>query len=343
MERLDFDLLFRWFVGLGIDDPVWDHSTFSKNRDRLLDGDVAARVPGRRCSNRPKVRRLLSSRALQRRRHADREPGPRRRAFDPARPPTTSRRMATASSRAIPKSTSTARSERMRHTPADTDLRNAALSQVAWAGSEARAHGPCADREPTRPGGAAPQLTQADRSGRTAGRPRHGRRSSPGRHRITVGGRHGPTTSRASSPGCGRLSATPHVAQHRYVTKTGRHRRASIDRRTARHPGYLRRASARRKLDRGGVRLDQDHRRPAQDQVPGRRSRRMGLHAGGGRLQPDPPAQAPARLRHHEHAASLRDRSAPASQPRSSLSAAKMLIPPRQEGSSTQFFNLLPV
>src|SRR6267378_7634436 len=35
MERLEFDLLFRWFVGLGMDDPVWDHSTFSKNRDRL--------------------------------------------------------------------------------------------------------------------------------------------------------------------------------------------------------------------------------------------------------------------------------------------------------------------
>jgi hypothetical protein len=42
MERLDFDLLFRWFVGLGVDDPLWDHSTFSKNRDRLLDSDVAA-------------------------------------------------------------------------------------------------------------------------------------------------------------------------------------------------------------------------------------------------------------------------------------------------------------
>ncbi len=41
MERLDFDLLFRWFVGLGIDDPAWDHSTFSKNRDRLLEGDIA--------------------------------------------------------------------------------------------------------------------------------------------------------------------------------------------------------------------------------------------------------------------------------------------------------------
>jgi transposase-like protein DUF772 len=36
MEWLDFDLLFRWFVGLGIDDSVWDHSVFSKNRDRLL-------------------------------------------------------------------------------------------------------------------------------------------------------------------------------------------------------------------------------------------------------------------------------------------------------------------
>ncbi|OXE37158.1 MAG: IS5/IS1182 family transposase, partial [Phenylobacterium zucineum] len=37
MERLEFDLLFRWFVGLGIDDAAWDHSTFSKNRDRLLE------------------------------------------------------------------------------------------------------------------------------------------------------------------------------------------------------------------------------------------------------------------------------------------------------------------
>src|SRR5512132_3445274 len=37
MERLEFDLLFRWFVGLSADEPAWDHSTFSKNRDRLLD------------------------------------------------------------------------------------------------------------------------------------------------------------------------------------------------------------------------------------------------------------------------------------------------------------------
>ena len=44
MERLEFDLFFRWFVGLGIDDPAWDYSTFSKNCDHLLEGAVAGRL-----------------------------------------------------------------------------------------------------------------------------------------------------------------------------------------------------------------------------------------------------------------------------------------------------------
>src|SRR3954469_413155 len=59
MERLDYDLLFRWFVGLGIDDPVWDPSTFSKNRDRLLEGDIAARFLTAILAL-PRVKRLLS-------------------------------------------------------------------------------------------------------------------------------------------------------------------------------------------------------------------------------------------------------------------------------------------
>ena len=41
MEEMDYNLLFRWFVGLNADDEVWDASTFSKNRDRLLEADVA--------------------------------------------------------------------------------------------------------------------------------------------------------------------------------------------------------------------------------------------------------------------------------------------------------------
>jgi transposase len=60
MERLEFDLLFRWFVGLGIDDPVWDHSTFSKNRDRLLEGKIAAKFLAA-VLEQPRVNRLLSS------------------------------------------------------------------------------------------------------------------------------------------------------------------------------------------------------------------------------------------------------------------------------------------
>jgi len=42
MEQIDYNLLFRWFVGLGIDDAVWAPTTFTKNRDRLLAGDIAA-------------------------------------------------------------------------------------------------------------------------------------------------------------------------------------------------------------------------------------------------------------------------------------------------------------
>jgi transposase len=43
MEQLNYNLLFRWFVGLNIDDPVWDHSTFSFNRERLFDAEIAQR------------------------------------------------------------------------------------------------------------------------------------------------------------------------------------------------------------------------------------------------------------------------------------------------------------
>ena len=60
MERLEFDLLFRWFVGLGIDDGAWDQTSFGKNRDRLLAGDVAARFLAEVLAD-AKVKRLLSS------------------------------------------------------------------------------------------------------------------------------------------------------------------------------------------------------------------------------------------------------------------------------------------
>lgn len=60
MERLEYDLLFRWFAGIGVDDPAWDHSVFSKNRDRLLEGDIAAKFLSAVLAQ-PKVKKLLSS------------------------------------------------------------------------------------------------------------------------------------------------------------------------------------------------------------------------------------------------------------------------------------------
>jgi len=60
MERMEFDLLFRWFVGLGVDDAAWDHSSFTTNRDRLLAGEIAAKFLAAVLAQ-PRVKRLISS------------------------------------------------------------------------------------------------------------------------------------------------------------------------------------------------------------------------------------------------------------------------------------------
>jgi len=60
MEQLDYNLLFRWFVGLSMDDQVWDATVFCKNRDRLLNGDIAAKFFAG-VLNLPQVKGLLSS------------------------------------------------------------------------------------------------------------------------------------------------------------------------------------------------------------------------------------------------------------------------------------------
>ena len=69
MKRLEFDLLFRWFVGIGIDEPVWDHSGFSTNRDPLLDGEIAAKFLAA-VLDQPRVKTAVVERPPQRRRHA---------------------------------------------------------------------------------------------------------------------------------------------------------------------------------------------------------------------------------------------------------------------------------
>jgi len=60
MEQLDYNLMFRWFVGLGVDDPVWVPTVFTKNRDRLLDAEVAAKFMAAVLAHR-EVKPLLSN------------------------------------------------------------------------------------------------------------------------------------------------------------------------------------------------------------------------------------------------------------------------------------------
>jgi hypothetical protein len=59
MEQLHYDLLYRWFVGLGVDEPVWVPTVFSKNRERLLEAEVAHKFLAE-LLNHKEVRGLLS-------------------------------------------------------------------------------------------------------------------------------------------------------------------------------------------------------------------------------------------------------------------------------------------
>jgi transposase-like protein DUF772 len=60
MEQVTYNMLFRWFIGLSMDAPVWDVTVFTKNRDRLLEGEVALSFLGAVMAD-PAVKRLLST------------------------------------------------------------------------------------------------------------------------------------------------------------------------------------------------------------------------------------------------------------------------------------------
>ena len=112
-----------------------------------------------------------------------------------------------------------------------------------------------------------------------------------GRHRITVGGDRGYDVE-GFAAGLRTLGATPHLAQHRYVTKTGRRRRSSIDGRTTRHPGYAV-SQRRRKLIEEAFAWIKTIAGQAKTRFRGLARVGLVIPARGGRLQPDPPAQAP--------------------------------------------------
>jgi transposase len=236
MERLEFDLLFRWFVGLGMDDPVWDASTFSKNRDRLLAGEVAQRFLAALLA-RPEVRRLLSSehfsvdgtliqawaslKSFRRKDGEDEPPGPGRngeRSFKGEK-----RSNATHASTTDPE----ARLYRKGNgQPAELCYLGHALMEnrngLIVGGVATRATG---DAEPL----AAIELAKAVAA----------------RRRITLGADKAYDTASFVME-CREEGITPHVAQNITTTRGSR-----IDGRTTRHPGYAVSQRIRKRIEEG--------------------------------------------------------------------------------------------
>ena len=262
-ERLDFDLLFRWFVGLGIDDAVWNHSTFSENRDRLLSGDVAAEFLAQ-VLDQPQVRRLLSGEHFS-------VDGSLVEAW--ASMKSSERRTIRATRRRAARLARLPRRTARQRRPRLNDRRGS--TQRPGPGSQALLRRSCADGEPARSGGrcrAHPGL-RPRRTARGAGHagPAADRQSDHARRDRGFDARDFVMELRERR-------VTPHIAQN----TSGR--RSAIDGRTTRHPGYG--AVAGQKAHRGSLRLDQDHRRSVQDQAARSGAGALGVHPRGRRLQP---------------------------------------------------------
>jgi transposase len=240
MERMEFDLLFRWFVGLGVDDAPWDHSSFTKNRDRLLEGEIAGKFL-RAVLAQPRVKRLMSSdhfsvdgtlieawaslKSFRRKDGSDNDPdGPGRNA-----------------ERGFHKEK---RSNQTHQSTTDPEARlykkgdgqPARLCYIGHALMENR-HGLAVDGVVTQATGTAEReaaLAMLDR------RPR--------RRRITLGA----DKAYDVTGFIGDLRArrvTPHVAIDGHLSKTGKPRKTAVGARTTRHPGYAISQRCRKRIE----------------------------------------------------------------------------------------------
>ncbi len=240
MEQLGYNLLFRWFVGLAIDDPVWDATVFTKNRERLLRGDIAAKVMTS-VLNQPRVRSLLSQdhftvdgtlveawasmKSFKRKPDASDSPPP---------PAGGDGRNAGVDFHGETRSNATHAST----TDPDARLyrkgkgREAKLCFLGHATMENR-HGLIVDTRLTLATGTAERDAAADMVGAMAGR-----------HRITVGADKNYDTAGFVAEMRG-LNATPHVAQNTS------NRSSAIDRRVTRHPGYAISQVIRKRIEEG--------------------------------------------------------------------------------------------
>jgi transposase/IS5 family transposase len=226
MERLDFDLLFRWFVGLGIDDPMWDASVFSKNRERLFNTEIAQEFLAALLEA-PEIKRLLS------RDHFTVD-GTLLKAWasmksfrptDGSGNPPDGGRNGERDFRGEKRSNETHAST----TDPDARLyrkgngRESVLCYMGHALMENR-HGLAVGGDVTHATGTAERAAALDEH-------------RPGRRRVTLGADKAYDVA-AFVEALRKRAVTPHIAIDGNVRKSGKPRSTAIDQRTKRHPGY---------------------------------------------------------------------------------------------------------
>jgi len=224
MEQLDYNLLFRWFVGLSPDDRVWDATSFTKNRERLQQGDVFDKFMAK-LLERPEVKPLLSDEHFS----VDGtliEAWASHKSFKPK------------DADKDDDGSNFHGQKRKNDTHASTSDPDAKLYRKA-AGREARlsymGHVVMENRNGLAVDGT---VSQADGTAeRRASETMLKRKARRRGRRITVGEDKAYDT-RDHVAALRRINVTPHVAQNDALTKTGRRRTSAIDKRTTRHVGY---------------------------------------------------------------------------------------------------------
>jgi transposase len=225
MEQLDYNLLYRWFVGLSPDDRVWDPTTFTKNRERLQKGDVFQKFMTK-LLNLPQVKPLLSdehfsvdgtlieawaSQRSFRRKDGSDDEGDGSDFHKQKRKNDTHASVTDPESRLYKKA----------------DGREAKLCYMGHVLMENR-HGIAVAGTVTQATGTAEREASAAMLAAKA---------KDAGHRITVGADKAYDSAEYVAA-LRAANVTPHVAQHNYVTKSGRRRKSAIDGRTTRHEGY---------------------------------------------------------------------------------------------------------
>ncbi len=243
MEQLDYNLLFRWFVGLAMDAPVWDASSFSKNRERFLDGDVAQRLLTA-ILRQPRVQGLMSDEHFSVdgtliqawASHKSFQPKPAPDDTDNGPPGPAAPAEATPAPAGRNQERDWRGDKRSNETHAsvtDPDARlarksNGQASILAYAGHvlmENR-NGLVSQTCLTHATGTAERDAALTLVGRLGAK-----------WRITLGADKG-YDAQAFIAALRRNRVTPHIASDRRVSKTGVIRHSAVDRRTTRHAGY---------------------------------------------------------------------------------------------------------